>query len=298
MKNTKTLLGNDFFDRRSWDKEASCYDVMNSMEIDGTEKELNALPLLPSDTVLDIGCGPGRMMIPVSKRVREVIGIDSSPAMVEICKNNIKHSGVTNATCFEADWEADVDYKKLPAVDIIIQARWSGGASSLKKYREICRKFVVFIEWEKNPPRIARNLIFNECYSDSDMQKYEELQPFDLSAYTARNSEKQIKERKDDALRAELISEGIEMHSMIIEGGWTYRSEHREDILRKVVKLSPHPELVNITQMEKNIKSYINKDEKQWRFYFPTWSKVEWFSVVDGQTGGHKNEDGQSNQSL
>jgi SAM-dependent methyltransferase len=46
-------------------------------------------------TVLEIGCGPGRLMLPLSERFGRVIGFDVSGGMVELARENL--AGVLNA---------------------------------------------------------------------------------------------------------------------------------------------------------------------------------------------------------
>ena len=41
------------------------------------------LVLDENDTVLDVGCGEGSITIPIARRVKKVIGLDSSPKMLE-----------------------------------------------------------------------------------------------------------------------------------------------------------------------------------------------------------------------
>lgn len=36
-----------------------------------------------NNTVLDVGCGEGSITVPLAKRVKKVIGVDSSPKMLE-----------------------------------------------------------------------------------------------------------------------------------------------------------------------------------------------------------------------
>lgn len=278
-KNSETLLGDAFFNQKKWDEEAPYYDLMNKMEKHGTEMELELLPLSKDDIVLDIGCGPGRMTVPLARRVKEVYAVDFSASMIDICKRNCENAGITNAHCLQADWQNEEDLTLFPKVDVIVQARWSAGSSTLEKYRRAARKCVVIIEWAKNPPRIARDTLFRKCYSEDAMEKYPELRPFDELAYSSRNETKNAKEKRDQALREELREAGIEMHSQIIEEGWRLSAPTREEAVSRLILLSRCPQLVNRAQFEKNLEPYLKPFEGEWRFYMPTWAKVEWFYV-------------------
>lgn len=41
-------------------------------------------------TFLEIGCGPGRIIKPIAMRAKKVIGVDVSPTIVEIARNNLR----------------------------------------------------------------------------------------------------------------------------------------------------------------------------------------------------------------
>ena len=56
--------------------------------------------------ILDVGCGTGRILIPMAKLGKEIIGIDSSEHMLEICENKIQkeiNSEKSNITLIKAD---------------------------------------------------------------------------------------------------------------------------------------------------------------------------------------------------
>lgn len=44
-----------------WDDSAEMYNQMAAMELSYTANQINCLDLSSEDTVLDIGCGPGRI---------------------------------------------------------------------------------------------------------------------------------------------------------------------------------------------------------------------------------------------
>jgi SAM-dependent methyltransferase len=70
----------------------------------GLEKEL---PRISSATALDarrameIGCGPGRLMLPLSRHFHEIHGVDVSPRMVRLARQNL--AGVSRAHVHTAD---------------------------------------------------------------------------------------------------------------------------------------------------------------------------------------------------
>ena len=277
-KNSEVLLGDAFFNEKRWDDEAYYYDLMNQMEAHTTELELVQIQLEPTDSVLDIGCGPGRMTVPIAKKVREVYAMDFSKNMVEICRKNCETANITNVHCIKADWQNKEDMNLFPEVDVVLQARWSGGSSSLEKYRKVAKRLVVIIEWAKNPPRIARDTMFRNCFSEAAMERYPELRPFDKQdAYSIANETKNVKESRDRSLRKELEDNGIKLYSKIIEEGWKMSCGSYEEAISKLICLTKHSELVILEQFKKNLKPYLVQDGDLWRFYMPTWSKVEWF---------------------
>jgi ubiquinone/menaquinone biosynthesis C-methylase UbiE len=61
--------------------------------------------LVPGTRLLDVGCGPGSVTIDLAARLEpgEVIGVDSSEAVVEIAREAAKEAGASNVTFEVAD---------------------------------------------------------------------------------------------------------------------------------------------------------------------------------------------------
>ena len=97
-----------------WDTEAKYYSLMTLMEENGTNKQLDCIPLEPDFVVLDCGCGPGRIAIQAAKRVKKVICLDSSEGMLEECRKNCEAAGVKNVEYVLADWQEAELGKILP----------------------------------------------------------------------------------------------------------------------------------------------------------------------------------------
>lgn len=72
----------------------------------GTQTTLDRIGLRPGQRVLEIGPGPGRLLIPVAKRVLpggEVVGLDIQPGMIERLKARAAQVGALNLTAILGD---------------------------------------------------------------------------------------------------------------------------------------------------------------------------------------------------
>ena len=67
----------------------------------GTAKTLDRIGVRPGQRVLEIGPGPGRLLIPIAERVLpggEVIGIDMQQGMLDRLARHAQEQGLTNVT--------------------------------------------------------------------------------------------------------------------------------------------------------------------------------------------------------
>lgn len=61
--------------------------------------------LCPTDSVLDIGCGPGTYTIPLAKHSRYVVGLDSAQGMIDELSARASAKGITNIEGITGRWE-------------------------------------------------------------------------------------------------------------------------------------------------------------------------------------------------
>jgi SAM-dependent methyltransferase len=61
------------------------------------------LPGFAPERGLDVGCGVGRLAIPLAKRVKEAVGVDIAPAMLELCAKHATDAGIDNLILLESD---------------------------------------------------------------------------------------------------------------------------------------------------------------------------------------------------
>ncbi len=116
-------------------KEATVFRGKNSSDWDKKSKEMaprmqkssyvedfiSRMDISKDDTVLDIGCGPGTLAIPLAKMVKEVIAIDFSFQMLEELEAYAAREGITNIKTYHIGW--DDDWSHLPQVDIAVASR-------------------------------------------------------------------------------------------------------------------------------------------------------------------------------
>lgn len=66
-------------------------------------RTIAAMNLAPGMSVLDVGCGPGRLTIPLAMRVRDegqVAGLDLQPAMLHQARRRVEKRGLPTSNSF------------------------------------------------------------------------------------------------------------------------------------------------------------------------------------------------------
>ncbi|WP_321417518.1 class I SAM-dependent methyltransferase [uncultured Methanomethylovorans sp.] len=115
-----------------------------------TDSTLNELPLTPESRVLDIGSGPGRLAIPIAKKVSHVTAVEPAAGMMEILKENTKQQGIDNISYVSKCWE-DIDVENdLDAPYDVVIASFSLGMPDIKeaiqKMQQTSSKYV-YLYW-------------------------------------------------------------------------------------------------------------------------------------------------------
>lgn len=105
-----------------WDKKAASFASRNrtSPYIDLL---LSHLPLTQEMTVLDVGCGPGTLSLPVARSVHAVTAMDFSQSMLEIVDTEAQSMNISNITTINCAWEDDWTSKGINHHDLAIASR-------------------------------------------------------------------------------------------------------------------------------------------------------------------------------
>ncbi|MCK9372623.1 MAG: class I SAM-dependent methyltransferase [Sulfuricurvum sp.] len=106
--------------RDDWDEKSAdmAQSTINSPYV---EDFISRMELSGDEVILDIGCGPGALTIPLAKRVKEVIAIDFSARMLEELEAYAVRENVSNIKTYHIGWEDN--WNHLPQIDIVVASR-------------------------------------------------------------------------------------------------------------------------------------------------------------------------------
>jgi len=118
--------------RELWEKQADSFNkriIRVKSETAETDKDdyiskmLGRIALEPEFTVLDIGCGPGTLTIPLAKKVKSVTALDISGQMLKYLKANAENDGVDNIRYINAAWEDALAANHIEKHDVVVASR-------------------------------------------------------------------------------------------------------------------------------------------------------------------------------
>ena len=104
----------------AWDARAAS---MNRQVNRGryVDEFISRMNLSDARTLLDVGCGPGTLCLPLAARFERVIALDYSQGMLNELKKNVAAQGITNIEPLHLAWEDD--WSEVPECDIVIASR-------------------------------------------------------------------------------------------------------------------------------------------------------------------------------
>jgi len=118
--------------KERWDKRADNYSRRIDRAVTGKEElkkddyiyqMLDRIEVKPEWTVLDIGCGPGTLTIPLARKVKSVTALDISSEMLKHLKINADNSGISNIRYLNSSWQ-DAFAGRLAGVhDVVVASR-------------------------------------------------------------------------------------------------------------------------------------------------------------------------------
>lgn len=105
-----------------WDRRAASFVKRNAHSL-YNRKFIQLLQPKKSWTILDIGCGPGTLALPLAQRVKKVTALDFSPKMLAILKQQAKNEKIKNISTHNLSWTDNWKKHGITAHDVTIASR-------------------------------------------------------------------------------------------------------------------------------------------------------------------------------
>ena len=248
----------------NWDEFAEMYDGMIRLEARFSEQQVACLPIEASDTVVDIGSGPGRLSVPLAHRAHQVTAVDAFPNMLARCMKNAKNAGVDNIKALLQDWEAEDALEQIGMHDIAIASR-SVGLADLKKLNKIARKYAIIIAFANAPSLKQIHFEFLEGMIPNA---------------------KRSKKANDRAFSYNitynmLYDMGAEPNVLILDDGFEaiYNTKQEAyDDLTFMGNIQPDVEHLFHQNIDKHLTA---TEDNRWKLFCPTRSFVMWWKTSD-----------------
>lgn len=123
-----------------WNQAADQWNRRSEHEEDFNRRQVEALDIEPSDTVIDICCGAGPLTIWLAKKAEHVIAFDYGSNMLEHVRRRAKEAGLDNISYVQGNWHSMDPQKDFPDADIAV-TRHSPAHGNILKFSRCASKY-------------------------------------------------------------------------------------------------------------------------------------------------------------
>ena len=241
-----------------WNERAEGYYEWVKAD-DYVEQLLSRIKVDASSTVLEIGCGPGNLAIPLAKRVKSVTVVDISKEMLNYVSKGADKEGLTNITCVNKRWEDVVVSEDIEIYDFAIASRslivWSDLKETLHKMDRVSRQRVYLVQVVRSGP-------FNVGVYRAAGREYKPLPDY-IHVY--------------NLLYQMGIYADVEIFESKTRVGYPNLDKALEDWRWKIGKLKPKEEeslrVYLVEQLEERNGTLALKTESKWKWALIWWEK-------------------------
>ncbi|TIH18428.1 class I SAM-dependent methyltransferase [Marinifilum sp. JC120] len=105
-----------------WNKCADRFSAMDNGALGRVRAIMEHIGLDSTRTVLDIGCGPGNLAVPLAKQSGSVTALDPAQSMLENLEQFALREGVNNITTIPKGWEQAVRDGDIVPHDLVLSS--------------------------------------------------------------------------------------------------------------------------------------------------------------------------------
>jgi len=132
-----------------WNNKSNHYNQADYGEAQRVKDVISIMKVDKNTSLLDIGCGTGKITVPLAQAAKKVTALDRSAGMLERLQEAARSAGVKNITCVNKKWE-DAEINKDVEPHDIVMASYSLVMRDIKgallKMNEAAKRGV-FLAW-------------------------------------------------------------------------------------------------------------------------------------------------------
>ncbi|AYV14492.1 class I SAM-dependent methyltransferase [Shewanella algae] len=243
-----------------WNQITDMYDGMAKLERRFTQMQVDVLPITADDTVVDIGCGPGRLSVPMAQKAKSVTCVDAFDNMLSRCMHNATTAGLNNLQPLLQDWNSADAVAQIGMHDIAVASR-SIGFADLVKLNRVARKYAVVMSFANAPSLREIQLSFLDGVIDMPPVSHNNDRNFGYNVTFNM-----------------LYDMGAEPNIRIMEDGYEAQFVSREqayEALRFVGDIPANKE----AQYRANVDKYLSESDQGFRLFRASRTFVMWWQT-------------------
>lgn len=107
---------------------------------------INQMDFHGARSLLDIGCGPGTICLPVAHRFEDVYALDYSAGMLDVVRSRAQAQGINNVHVLKHSWDeysksaAEDAWSDVPVCDIVVASRSTMVNDMADALQKMCSK--------------------------------------------------------------------------------------------------------------------------------------------------------------